>query len=279
MTKQFIKFLIKILILSIFFVFIFYIWSNIIINANISNTLSNITKNENNSNFKKINSSSLWKTWVAISTNIWIKYKQRSETPATIYKDIFSINEIINDQDLANSEIIWNNMKAIEEYRNVLQVNVKQLIDTSYDKSSMLDSFIDQLEYRYLIWIENIKNLNEQKNVFEESMNSSNSSIEELKTKIQSDFNTNNSDESLNNIDEYLKLKTEYYYARTYIIYINNFLKEYTYLNNYNKLLLDTLINNKEAIIKNAYVIIPDSWNQLLKDFDLLFTEEEYKGQ
>jgi hypothetical protein len=90
-------------------------------------------------------------------------------------------------------------------------------------------------------------------------MKSASSKIEILKKKIEKDFSDNNSKESLKNIDSYLELKKEYYYARTYIVYINHFLSEYNYLNKYNKLLLDTLINNKDALIKDAYVVIPDS--------------------
>lgn len=275
MSKQINKFLAKVLLLSAFLVLVFNIWDNLI-NANweINKTVAN---SDNYTTFKWINNSSLWKTWVAISTNIWIQYKQRWEVPATIYKDIFSVNEIINNQDSANNELIWANMIAVEEYKNILKTNVKQLIDTSYDKPRILNAFIEQLEYRYTLAFENINTLNQQKTVFLNNMNSSNSKIETLKVKIEKDFIENNSKESLKNIDEYLELKKEYYYSKTYIVYINHFLNEYNYLNNYNKLLLDTLINNKDALIKNSFVVIPDSWTALLKNFNLIYTEEEYK--
>lgn len=275
MSKQINKFLAKVLLLSAFLVLVFNIWDNLI-NANweVNKTVAN---SENYTTFKWINNSSLWKTWVAISTNIWIQYKQRWEVPATIYKDIFSVNEIINNQDSANNELIWANMISVEEYKNILKTNVKQLIDTSYDKPRILNAFIEQLEYRYTLAFENINTLNQQKTVFLNNMNSSNSKIETLKVKIEKDFIENNSKESLKNIDEYLELKKEYYYSKTYIVYINHFLNEYNYLNNYNKLLLDTLINNKDALIKNSFVVIPDSWTALLKNFNLIYTEEEYK--
>ncbi|MBT3726873.1 hypothetical protein HOG21_04145 [bacterium] len=63
----------------------------------------------------------------------------------------------------------------------------------------------------------------------------------------------------MDNIEKYLELKKEYYYSKTYIIYINHFLERYNFLNNYNKRLLDTLINNKDALIKNTYIVLPDS--------------------
>lgn len=277
MSKQFNNFLLKILLLSIFIVLILNIW-DYLINATLVEKNST-TNTDNSSNFKNVNNSSIWKTWVAITTNLWIRYTQRKELPATIYKDIFSVNEIISNQDTVNKELVWANMQYVNEYRNVLKTDIKQLIDSSYDKSKILNAFIDQLEFRYVEAANNIKNLNEQKTVFMTNINNSNTQIETLKTKIQTDFQNNNSQESLKNLNKYLDLRKEYYYSRTYIVYINHFLTEYNYLNNYNKLLLDTLINNKQAIIKDAFVVIPDSWTGLLKDFNLLYTEEEIKSE
>ncbi len=277
MSKQFKNFLIRILILSTFMVLVFNIWDTMI-NAD-TNSTNTIVKNDNNSNFKKINNSSLWKTWVAISTNIWIRYKQRQDTPATIYKEVFSISEIIWNTKTANNELVWVNMQAIQEYRNILKTDVKQLVNSSYDKSKMLNAFIEQLEFRYTLWAENIKKLNEQKTIFETSMDNANSKIETLKQKIDKDFKNNDSKESLANIDTYLEYKKEYYYARTYIVYINHFLSEYSYLTEYNKQLLDTLINNKDAIIKDSYIVVPDSGSDMLKKFDWMYEEADYKAE
>ena len=38
---------------------------------------------------------------------------------------------------------------VINEYKNVLTTDVKQLLASNYDKSSILNAFIEQLEYRY----------------------------------------------------------------------------------------------------------------------------------
>jgi len=56
-----------------------------------------------------------------------------------------------------------------------------------------------------------------------------------------------------------LKLKQENTNALTYIIFINKFLNYYVILNEYNKKVLDTLINNKEILIKNTQLVIPDT--------------------
>jgi len=122
-----------------------------------------------------------------------------------------------------------------------------------------LDAIIEQLEFRYEKSVKQITALNEQKNIFNNEMLKAEANIETLKIKINTDFKNKDSIASKENIDNYLKEKNNYYHARTYIIYINKFLIDYSYLNDYNKKLLDTLINNKEALVKEAYVVIPDT--------------------
>jgi len=90
-------------------------------------------------------------------------------------------------------------------------------------------------------------------------MNDANSQIEVLKGKIGTDFSSNDSEASVQNIEKYLEIKREYDYARIYAVYINQFIVQYDFLNNYNKNLLDVLINNKEALIKDVFVVIPDN--------------------
>lgn len=274
MSKIYKKFFVKVLLLSAFLTVILNIWDNYL-NANWIDEIDNLI--DNNITFKKINKWTLWKTWVAITTNIWIRYKQRKEITSTIYKEIFSINEIINNENTANKEIIWNNMIYIEEYRNILKSNIKQLLNTSYDKSRILNAFIQQLEYRYTLATENQNILNKQKLIFDTNMIKSDADVEILKAKIELDFTNNNSNWSLENINTYLELKKDYYYAKTYITYINHFLYEYKYLNEYNKKLLDILILNKDALIKDSYVVIPDTWVELLRNFNLIYSEEEFK--
>jgi len=42
--------------------------------------------------------------------------------------------------------------------------------------------------------------------------------------------------------------------------------------------LLDTLINNKDILSKNSFIVLPDSWDQLLKDMNIIFDESTYKA-
>ena len=59
------------------------------------------------------------------------------------------------------------------------------------------------------------------------------------------------------NIDEYLKARKDFYYGKIYIVFVNKFIEQYNFLNNYNKNLLTVMINNQDALIKNSYVVLP----------------------
>jgi hypothetical protein len=170
-----------------------------------------------------------------------------------------SIEDAMFNKKKAKDEIIGKNMIATQEYRNVLQTSVKNLILNSLNKQEFLEAYISQLEFRYETAYNNQSNLLKQKKIFNNSMLLANSEILKIKAKIGLDFNANDSEASLVNIDNYLLEKNKYYFARTYIIYINQFLREYQQLNDYNKNLLDVLINNKEAIIKETYLVIPNN--------------------
>jgi hypothetical protein len=90
-------------------------------------------------------------------------------------------------------------------------------------------------------------------------MTRNDTNVENLKIKIGTDFSKFDTSSTLENINEYIILKNDYTYARTYIIFVNKFIAQYSFLNEYNKVLLDTLINNKDILVKDSFVVIPDS--------------------
>lgn len=221
----------------------------------------------------------LWKSAIAISTNLWTKYTQKQSIPSTIYRDIFSVSDLIRATKYHENKLIAKNYIILREYKNILKTDFKQLLQNTNNKREILDGILWQLEYRYIQANKNVKTLLEQRNILLQVMTSSNAKIWNLKLKMDRDYKSLDTNESYKNISQYVKYKEEYYHAKVFITYINVILKDYSKMNNYNKVLLDTLINNKEAIIKEAYVVLPDSGTQLLDDFNLLYTEEQFKAK
>ncbi len=266
---------VKIIMLTwVFFVIINYFWY--LLNAD-NESKSTPASNENLQNFVNKDVEIVWAAWVAISTNIWTRLKQTKDIPVTVTNDVVDVWYIIANQSEAKDKIIATNMVAISEYLNILKTDIKALLSSSNDRSFALNSYISQLEYRYKAWIENSKNLMSQKTELVKSYNESEKELNILRTQIWKDFSSFNSKNTKSNIDQYLKLKQNSTNAKTYIVFINKFISYYATLNNYNKKLLDTLINNKEILVKNTQVVLPDSWTDLLKDLNLIYDESEWK--
>ncbi len=274
MKKETTNTIIKVVMLTwVFFVLINYFWYLM------NSYWSSSQIKENKYNYENTQIPVIGRVWVAISTNIWTSYKEINETPVNMFGEAVEIWYILSQSKEASQKMISSHMLSIWEYFNILKTDIKWLLQSNYDRQFVLNSFIAQLEYRYKTTITNISTLESQKKELLDSYNKSNSNIAKIKNELSTNFSNLDPTSTYQNIENYLELKKENDLARTYIIFIDKFIKQYTLLNSYNKKILDTLINNKDVILKDSYVIIPDTWTQILKDLDLLQTEKDFKSQ
>lgn len=272
MNKQVIKYFSKISALTLLFLLWISVWNDYLKAEELDDSFSNLN------NYKIVTNKISWHIWVAISTNIWTRFEETNDLPVTIYNDVMDIAYILSNKQVARDKIITNNMILLNEYLNILKTDIKIFLAQSSNREESLNSYIDQLTYRYKNTITSTKNLNLQKSNLLSVYNSTNTDLENLKTKIWNDFSNFDSNSTIENIDKYLKLKEENTYSKTYIIFIDKFVNYFAILNNYNKTLLDTLINNKEIIIKNTQIVLPDSWTEMLKKLNLIYSEEDWKN-
>ena len=275
MNKKIFKNIFKVSIISIIIVIVYKIWI-IFINAN--DNSKNVEKT-NKSNFKVISSSDISKSWVAISTNIWIKYNQKKVITQAIYQEYFTIEELKKEKSNVENAIIARHMIETKEYYSLLKTDFKTMLQNSNDRKKTLEWIYWQLRIRYNNAVESIKTLEAQKKVLVEEFDKINNLIEATKTKISEDFRKTDTKAVNQDIDQILKLRQDYYYLRTYIVFINNFLAYYNVLNNYNLNLINVFSSNKDAIEKGSYVVLPASGNEILKEYWLLYTEDDYKNK
>ncbi|MDD2565387.1 MAG: hypothetical protein PHZ26_00475 [Candidatus Gracilibacteria bacterium] len=232
----------------------------------------------NEQTFKKVNSGYLGTTGVALSLNIGTKFKSAKDTPVSLTTEVLPISFILANKTVSRDKIVTANMIGLNEYLNVVRTDVNKLLDQASDRESMLESYLDQLKYRYTNTTEQINTLNQQAAQLNTVVASSNQKIEALKTTLTSSYKSLDYDKTQATLDEYLVEKDKNTYATTYLVFVSKFIQSYTLLNTYNKVLLDTLINNKEALVKNVTVVLPDSGTNLMKKFNLVKTEAEFKS-
>lgn len=271
----------KFLILTIAIILTYRIWI-FLINANNNSTIISKT---NSSNFRSIYSSEISKTWVAISTNIWIKFSENNLSTNSsvnisneeIYKDLFSFEDLKTRRKNVEEILITNNMLWLKEYYSILKTDFKTMIQNTNDRPKTLEWIYNQLRLRYNSTAERIKILEKQKEILVKEYNSIDSKITESKKKISENYKKIDTVWVNSEIENFLELKNDQNLVRTYIVFINNFLNNYNALNRYNWNLLNSLAINKDAIEKWSYVVLPNSGNEILKEYGLLLTEDEYK--
>ena len=254
---------------------LFYRISIFLVNAN--NSIK--SENKNSSNYKSILVSDISKSGVAITTNIWTKYKKSSAINSTIYEEYFSIEEIKKNKKMAQDNLISNNLIAIKEYQALLRTDFKAYLNNSTDRKKTFEAIYWQLSIRLNNWINTVKILAKQRELLTAEMDSIDNKLKSIKQKITVDYKKADWDAISKDIEEYLLLKNDYTFVRTYVVFINSFLNYYKVLNEYNSKLLNIFNSNKDAIIKWSYVVLPSGWTEILKDYWLLYTEDEYKAK
>ena len=233
----------------------------------------------NDANFKRAGMSYLGTTGVAIALNIGLQEKQKQDTPVTLYAEVMPVAELLADKGTGRSKLISSNMVAANEYLNVLKTDVPKLLDAATDREAMLESFLDQLKYRYTTTNDYLSTLSSQVSELQGTVTASNTRIEDLKTSLSTAYKSLDYDKTESILNDYLTEKQTNTYAQTYLVFLGKFISTYQTLNAYNKVLLDTLINNKDALIKNATVVFPDSGTQLMNQLNLTKTEAEWKAR
>lgn len=242
---------------------------------------SKIKKSSNAEVFSSAYASSFGTIWVALSTRIGTNFTDTSSQSiqwGSYYKEISFIWETPEERRTIRSNMIEQNMIIIREYLNLSRSNIKDLLAGSNNRASTLDGFISQLELRYVNSAKSVENLEKQKALILARIVQIEAAIEVTKDSMEKNFSESIPDSTLDDVETYFMLRERYTESFTDIVFINQFITQHTFLNNYNKWILDTLINNKEAIINESYVVIPDSGDQYLRPLELLFEEADFKA-
>lgn len=235
------------------------------------------TWNNNKYKFKRTDEQILANVWVALATNIWTKFKQRSVN--NLYTGVSEVWQVVAAREYSDATNAGKHMQNISEYYNIMKTDVSWMLQSSNHKRETLDAYIQQLTYRYKLATTSITELQTKKTQLQTQLTESVEKVNKIKARINVDFKAFDADNTNRNIDWYLRAKWEYNYARTHLIFINQYIKQYQYLNNYNKTVLDALINNKDVISKNSFVVIPDTGTDVLKKMNLIITESDFKAE
>ena len=231
---------------------------------------------ENKYNFKSATSSELGNVWVAISTNVWIRFEQNKNASSDQSSNM-RLGTLSWDTLADREKILSVNILALKDYNNLMRTDVKELLSTSSNKSKALDSFISQLELRYKNGVQNGRALELQVAKLEADMEAALEKVAQHKDEMAAGLKAHDTDAITTAMDLYLIETNNYNIAQSNLMFAKYFVRKYLEFSVQNKVLLDTLINNKEALSNGSFIVIPDSGTDLLKSLNLIFDEDQIK--
>ena len=220
--------------------------------------------------FRPVGQASLALVGVALGNGIATSGKLVSGAPVALAGDALDASDALAAKNIAPAGFIGQNMAAIKEYANVLSVNVRGLLASSPDRAAVLESYIDQVKYRHSASSNAMAELSAQVVGATQSLNTLQAGMDALKKQISGAYARFDAPATQGYLRDYLDRQETYVYTRSYLVFAQKFAVSYQRLNAYAKTLLDTLSANREALVKNATVVIPDSGASLLKSLDLV---------
>ena len=191
--------------------------------------------------------------------------------------DTISISEILASPKDGERRLIGSNMLSLQSYLNVLKVDIIALLDETDDRAHALDEHIDILKSYYIRTSERINLLAEQSRDLSVILAAASQTTEAAKKGMEEKYKAFEYEGVESVISDYVSAKNEENRARVYLAYIERFQRGYGILQGQNKKILDTIINNRAALINKTAIVIPDSGSDLLKKMNLIITEADYK--
>ncbi len=233
---------------------------------------------DNAAKFEIANTSFLGTPATAISLSVGLKEKAKDNTPVALSISTMSVAEALANTKEWQKTLITDNMIAITAYVSLLQTDIGSMLDQSVDRTRALDDEISILKTYYVRTGERLKVLNGQIGELNNILNDTSAAINAYKGNIQIAYKGLDYDTLESSISVYMKAKQDEVKSHTFLVFLSKFVGSYTALQEENARILDALINNREAIIKRATFVIPNTGTDVMKRLNLIQSEADYKA-
>ncbi|MCH8518276.1 hypothetical protein LAT59_00725 [Candidatus Gracilibacteria bacterium] len=268
--------LLRILLLTIIFVGIFQIGNFTIskINENKKSEEQVQGERSNATLFQSAYSSQFGVIGVALSTRVGMMYEDGMQsTDARHYTGLRTLPTSGQERREARERLLRENTLMVREYYNISRTDIIDTLKTSSDRRRTLDNFVNQIELRGSNALRSIESLENQKRLYLNEINRISQAIEIEKNILESEFTSGDTQAVVRSSERYFLLRNEYTELFTDIVFINQYLRQYDFLNEYNAGIVNVLKVNRQAIIDQSYIVIPNRGDEFLRPLELIFDE------
>ena len=184
----------------------------------------------------------------------------------------------MNNPSVGQERLIATNMTAINSYSHVLQMNITGLLDSTTDRKGALDRHISLLQSYQAKTSDQIALIQSQRADINEILEKTSADETQAKAKLQSASNTMDYSGVDTAIESFIQSRNISNRARIYAIYLEQFEKSYTLLQQKNKVIFNALVLNRDALINKSKVIIPTIGSNLIEELGLIQKEADYRA-
>lgn len=245
------------------------------------NHFSNIST-DNKHNFTQSNKELIAPIWVALAINIGLKHTY--DENQKLYRSIpYLVQNIWNNwkvnnnsstftswhlnQWAPNSPSLSKYMNDIQVYSNILNVDIKSFVSQSKNKSDVLSAYDNQLKIQYASAKQSISHLKKKKTIFSKELSDIEKKINISKEQMSKDFNSFNQAETQKNINIFLHLKAQQTALKTQMVFMDQYIKQFEFLNTKTQKIITHLEINKFNIINNIkseknQIQLPQMWKK-----------------
>ena len=243
-----------------------------------SELLSTESNISNATRFQSAYSSQFWVIGVALSTRIGMTYSELWDNNISnrrFYTGINSMPNSASSRRQVRQTLLEENMLLIREYYNISQTDIIETLKTSSDRARTLDNFVHQIELRRQ-WAEtSIENLQAQRQIYIRELENITRTANTERNTLEREFSKWNARETLQTSDRFISLRSLQTELESDLVYMNQFIRQYAFLNDYNRSIINTLKVNRQQIINRDFIVIPESGNEFLRPLELIFDERD----
>ena len=215
--------------------------------------------------------------WVAIGLNAGYKGKKDSDVSVNLAGQVIPIQQALEEKSLKNRKIIASNINEIATYRDILKIDIKEKLDSAPDRQAALKAQLELLNKHYSLAQDNLKGLDLSRKEITATLSEITTRVNNARSKVDNSFAKLDPSDVDEYVGEYISAKEDERYAQTYLVLTDRLRERYAKLQSYNSLLIQTLANNREALIAGVSVVMPAQWSDFMDDLGLIKTEAQKK--
>ena len=215
--------------------------------------------------------------WVAIGLNAWYKWKKENDVSVNLAGQVIPIQQALEEKSLKNRKIIASNINEIATYRDILKIDIKEKLDSAPDRQAALKAQLELLNKHYSLAQDNLKGLDISRTEITTALNEITTRVNNARSKVDNSFAKLDPSDVDEYVGEYISAKEDERYAQTYLVLTDRLRERYAKLQSYNSLLIQTLANNREALIAGVSVVMPAQGSDFMDDLGLIKTEVQKK--